>query len=151
VNVVNEAPALHAHMNTVRYEVKDHVARITLNRPDEANAINLQMAFELMQTSIRASEDPAVRALIITGAGKMFSGGGDLKSFAAQAERLPGHLKEVALYLHAAISRLVRMDAPIIVAVNGSAGGAGMSLCLVGDLVLAGEAAKFTLLTRVRD
>jgi 2-(1,2-epoxy-1,2-dihydrophenyl)acetyl-CoA isomerase len=132
-------------MNTLLYEVKDHVARITLNRPDAANALNMEMGLDLMHASIRASEDPAVRAVILTGAGKMFSGGGDLKSFAAQEDRLPGHLKEVALYLHAAISRFVRMDAPVIAAVNGSAGGAGMSLCLFADLVLAAESAKFTL------
>ena len=132
-------------MKTLLYEVKDHVARITFNRPDAANALDLQMALDLMHASIQASEDPAARAVLITGAGKMFSGGGDLKSFAAQGDALPGHLKEVALYLHAAISRFVRMDAPVIVAVNGSAGGAGMSLCLFADLVLAAESAKFTL------
>src|SRR5262249_18040438 len=101
-------------MKTLLYEVKDHVGRITLNRPDAANALNLQMALELMHASIRASEDPEVRALIMTGAGRMFSGGGDLKSFAEQTTQLPGHLKEVALYLHAAISRFVRMDAPLV-------------------------------------
>jgi len=132
-------------MDTLLYEVKDHVARITFNRPDAANALNMEMGRDLMHASIRASEDPAVRAVILTGAGKMFSGGGDLKSFAAQEDKLPAHLKEVALYLHAAISRFVRMDAPVIAAVNGSAGGAGMSLCLFADLVLAAESAKFTL------
>ncbi len=132
-------------MNTLLYEVKDHVARITLNRPDAANALNLEMGRDLMHASIRAGEDPAVRAVILTGAGKMFSGGGDLTSFAAQEDRLLAHLKEVALYLHAAISRFVRMDAPVIAAVNGSAGGAGMSLCLFADLVIAAESAKFTL------
>jgi 2-(1,2-epoxy-1,2-dihydrophenyl)acetyl-CoA isomerase len=132
-------------MDTLLYEVKDHVARITFNRPDAANALNMEMGRDLMHASIRASEDPAVRAVVLTGAGKMFSGGGDLKSFAAQEDRLPGHLKEVALYLHAAISRFVRMDAPVIAAVNGSAGGAGMSLCLFADLVIAAESAKFTL------
>ena len=132
-------------MKTLVYEVKDQVARITFNRPDAANALDLQMGLDLMHASIQASEDPAVRAVLITGAGKMFSGGGDLKSFAAQGDALPGHLKEVALYLHAAISRFVRMDAPVIAAVNGAAGGAGMSLCLFADLVLAAESAKFTL------
>src|SRR5260221_2628144 len=111
-------------MSTLLYELKDHVARITFNRPDAANALDLEMGRELMHAAIRASEDPAVRAVILTGAGRMFSGGGDLKSFAAQEDRLPAHLKEVALYLHAAISRFVRMDAPVIAAVNGSAGGA---------------------------
>jgi 2-(1,2-epoxy-1,2-dihydrophenyl)acetyl-CoA isomerase len=83
-------------MNTVLYEVKDNVACITLNRPDEANSLNLEMALEFMHASIEASETPAVRAVIITGAGKMFSGGGDLKRFAAQEDRLRGHLKESA-------------------------------------------------------
>lgn len=132
-------------MKTLLYEVKDHVARITFNRPDAANALDLQMALDLMHASIQASEDAGVRAVLITGAGKMFSGGGDLKSFAAQGDALPGHLKETALYLHAAISRFVRMDAPVIAAVNGAAGGAGMSLCLFADLVLAAESAKFTM------
>jgi len=132
-------------MKTLLYEVKDHVARITFNRPDAANALDMQMALDLMHASIQASEDPAVRAVLITGAGKMFSGGGDLKSFASQGDALPGHLKEVALYLHAAISRFVRMDAPVIAAVNGSAGGAGFSLCLFADIVLAAESSKFTL------
>jgi 2-(1,2-epoxy-1,2-dihydrophenyl)acetyl-CoA isomerase len=132
-------------MKTLLYEVKDHVARITFNRPDAANALDMEMGLDLMHAAIRASEDPQVRAVILTGAGKMFSGGGDLKSFAAQEDKLPAHLKEVALYLHAAISRFVRMNAPVIAAVNGSAGGAGMSLCLFADLAIAAESAKFTL------
>lgn len=132
-------------MNTLLYEVKDRVARITLNRPDAANALNDEMGRELMQAAIRASEDRSVRAVILTGAGKMFCGGGDLKHFAAQGERLPAHLKELAGCLHMAISRFVRMDAPVIAAVNGSAGGAGFSLCLFADLVIAAQSAKFTL------
>ena len=132
-------------MNTLLYEVKDRVARITLNRPDAANALNDEMGRELMQVAIRASEDRDVRAVILTGAGRMFCGGGDLKHFAAQEDRLPGHLKELAGCLHLAISRFVRMDAPVIAAVNGSAGGAGLSLALFADLVIAAESAKFTL------
>ena len=56
---------------------------------DAANALDMQMGLDLMHASIQASEDPAVRVVLITGAGKMFSGGGDLKSFAAQGEALP--------------------------------------------------------------
>lgn len=130
---------------TLLYETNAGVAKITFNRPDAANSLNAAMARELMEASIRASEDRAVRAVILTGAGRMFSGGGDLKSFAAQGERLPAHLKEVAGHLHLAISRFVRMEAPVIAAVNGSAGGAGMSLCMFADLVIAAESAKFTL------
>lgn len=131
--------------STLRFELVNRVARITLNRPDAANAVNADMARELAHAAIRCSEDRAVRAVILTGAGRMFSGGGDLKSFAAQGDALPSHLKEVAGNLHAAISRFVRMDAPLIAAVNGSAGGAGFSLCLFCDLVLAAQSAKFVL------
>jgi 2-(1,2-epoxy-1,2-dihydrophenyl)acetyl-CoA isomerase len=103
------------------------------------------MARELAHVAIRCSEERSVRAVILTGEGRMFSGGGDLKSFAAQGEALPSHLKEVAGNLHAAISRFVRMDAPLIAAVNGPAGGAGFSLCLFCDLVIAAQSAKFVL------
>ena len=132
-------------MDTLIYEVQDHVARITLNRPESANALDGAMGRELMQAAIRASEDRSVRAVLLTGAGRMFCAGGDLKSFAARGDDLPAHLKELAGTLHMAISRLVRMEAPFIVAVNGAAGGGGMSFVLAADLVLAAESAKFTL------
>ena len=130
---------------SIRYELRDQVARITLNRPDAGNALDGPMGRELMHAAIRASEDRAVRAVLLTGAGRMFCAGGDLKSFAAQGEALPAHLKELAGMLHLTISRLVRMEAPLIVAVNGAAGGGGMSFVLAADLVIAAESAKFAM------
>src|SRR5438067_5836378 len=130
---------------SISYELSDHVARITLNRPDAGNALDGPMGRELMHAAIRSSEDRAVRAVLLTGAGRMFCAGGDLKSFAAQGDALPAHLKELAGMLHMAISRFVRMDAPLVVAVNGAAGGGGMSFVLAADLVLAAESAKFTM------
>jgi 2-(1,2-epoxy-1,2-dihydrophenyl)acetyl-CoA isomerase len=130
---------------SIRYEVKDNVAHITLNRPDAGNALDAAMGRELMHASIRASEDRAVRAVLLGATGRMFCAGGDLKSFAAQGAELPAHLKELAGMLHLTVSRLVRMDAPFIVAVNGAAGGGGMSFVLAADLVLAAESAKFTM------
>src|SRR2546429_8840363 len=130
---------------TLGYELQDHVARITLNRPDAGNALDGEMGRELMHAAIRSSEDRAVRAVLLSGAGRMFCVGGDLKSFAAQGERLSAHLKELAGMLHMAISRFVRMDAPWVVAVNGAAGGGGMSFGLAAGLVLAAGSAEFTM------
>lgn len=130
---------------TLLFEVHDNVARITLNRPDAANSINIDMAKDLMLAILRCDEDPNIRAVVITGSGNTFSAGGDLKSFAAQGETLPYHLKEITTYLHAAVSRMIRMDPPVIAAVNGTAAGAGMSLACACDIVIAAESARFTM------
>src|SRR5262249_38834046 len=81
----------------------------------------------------------------LTAAGKMFCAGGDLKSFAAQGESLPSLLKEITTNLHAATSRFARMSAPLVVAVNGTAAGAGFSIAISGDLVVMAESAKLTM------
>ncbi|MXY79502.1 MAG: enoyl-CoA hydratase [Chloroflexi bacterium] len=130
---------------TLTYDLRDHVAHITLNRPEAANAINLQLAIDLMQVSLATSSDPSVRAILLTGTGRFFCAGGDLKSFAAQGDGLPGHMKEVTTFLHGAISRFTRGDAPLIAAINGVAAGAGMSLACSCDIVLAAESARFTM------
>ncbi len=131
--------------STLLFEQREGVATITLNRPDAANAMDIDMARELMHAAIRCDEDEGVRATILTGAGRWFCPGGDLKSFAEQGDSLPVHLKEMVTYLHAAVSRLRRMDAPVISAVNGAAAGAGMSLALAGDILLAAESARFVV------
>ena len=74
--------------STLLFEVRDNVARITLNRPDAANSLNLQMAKDLMEVAMTCSEDPNVRAVLIRGAGKTFCAGGDLKEFAGQGDNL---------------------------------------------------------------
>jgi 2-(1,2-epoxy-1,2-dihydrophenyl)acetyl-CoA isomerase len=133
-------------MAEVQYEIRGHVAYITLNRPEAANALNAEVARQLDQAALRCEEDANVRAVLMTGAGRMFCGGGDLKAFAAQPpEQLPAYLKSVTLYFHQAIHRFARMQAPLVVAVNGNAGGGGMSLALAGDIVLAAESAHFTM------
>lgn len=121
------------------------VATITLNRPDAANAINVELARELMLVANACDESPSIRAVILTGAGKFFCAGGDVQAFASSADKVGELTKEITAYLHAAISRFARMNAPLIVAVNGAAAGAGFSMAIFGDLVLAAESAKFTL------
>jgi 2-(1,2-epoxy-1,2-dihydrophenyl)acetyl-CoA isomerase len=129
---------------TIDYRVQDGVARLHLNRADAGNAVDLALARDLMHTTIECSEDRGVRAVLLTGEGKNFCVGGDLRSFATQ-DPLSNHLKEVTTYLHAAVSRLARMDAPVVAAVQGSAAGAGMSLAIAADIVLVGESTRFVL------
>lgn len=130
--------------STLLFDVRDNVATITLNRPDAGNAMNGEMTRELADAALRCDIDPTIRAVLITGAGKMFCPGGDLKVFSAQAD-LHAHLAEMATHLHTGISRLRRMDAPVIAAVNGVAAGGGMSLALACDIVLAAESARFMM------
>lgn len=128
---------------TLTFELSGGVATITLNRPDNANAMNRAMIYDLFNVALACDSDPAIRAVIITAAGKMFCAGGDLKEFAAQGDAMPVFITEIATVLHAAITRLQRMDAPVVIAVNGIAAGAGLSLMASGDIVVAAEDAAF--------
>ena len=121
------------------------IARITLNRPEAMNALDEMMARELLAAATACDDDRAVRVVVIAGAGRAFSVGGDLKSFTAQGEALPTHLKDVTTYAHAAVSRLARMRAPVLAVVHGAAAGFGMSLVAACDLAIAADGAKFTL------
>ena len=128
---------------TILFDVRDNVAHITLNRPDAANSINDEMGKDLMHAALRCDEDPEIRAVLISGAGKIFSGGGDLKAFISKGDQLPYHIKEITTYLHAAMSRLTRMDAPVVAAVHGAVAGAGMSIAIACDIVVAAETTRF--------
>lgn len=130
---------------TLRFEIRDRVARITLERPDRFNAMNLEMSRELMSLAIECGENPEIRAVLLTGAGKAFCAGGDLPSFRATGDGLARHVKEMTTYLHAAISRFAWMAPPLVVAVNGVAAGAGFSLALAADLAVAAQSARFTM------
>jgi len=130
---------------TIRVDTVDGVTTITLHRPDAFNALNLALAKELLQAVIEASEDRAVRAVVLTGAGKAFCGGGDVKDFLEDLPRIGALLKELTTYIHGAVSRLVRAPKPVVSAVNGVAAGGGLALALAGDLVVAAESARLTM------
>lgn len=121
-----------------------HCVEITLSRPSTANAIDAEMARALMDVAIECDEDPRVRAVLLTGEGAFFCGGGNLKSFAEAGPSVGALLKELTVYFHAALSRFARMRPPLVVAVNGPAAGAGFSLAICGDIVLASERASFS-------
>jgi 2-(1,2-epoxy-1,2-dihydrophenyl)acetyl-CoA isomerase len=129
----------------LRYKVQDAIATITLDRPAAYNALDLTMGRELLDAAIEADEDRAVRCIVITGAGRAFCAGGDVKSFHEAGDRVGVLIKQLTIYLHGAISRLARTPKPVLMAVNGVAAGAGMSLGCAGDLVVAAESAKFTM------
>jgi len=95
---------------TILFDAKDGIATIALNRPEELNAINLELARDLMHALLQCDEDPAIRAVVISGEGRLFCAGGDLKAFTTQGKRLPYYIKEVTTYFHAALSRLARME-----------------------------------------
>ncbi len=127
------------------FDVADGVAVCKLNRPRAANAMHMGMMEELFDVAVRMDEDPSIRAAVFTGEGKMFSAGGDLKEFQTKGDALPAEVKRMTLYLHGAISRLHRMDPPVVCAVNGIAAGAGFSFAIQGDIVMAAASAKFTM------
>jgi 2-(1,2-epoxy-1,2-dihydrophenyl)acetyl-CoA isomerase len=126
-------------------ETREQVATITLNRPDAYNALDLGLGRELFHAVLEVDEDPDVRCVVITGAGKAFCAGGNVKDFADNLPRIGILVKELTTYLHGAVSRLARSAKPVIMAVNGVAAGGGLSFALAGDVVVAAESARFTM------
>jgi 2-(1,2-epoxy-1,2-dihydrophenyl)acetyl-CoA isomerase len=126
-------------------DVRDHIATLTLNRPEAYNAINTQLARELLEAATALDEDPAVRCVVVTGAGRAFCAGGDVKGFHEQLPQIGAHLKQLTGLLHGAVSRLARMPKPVIAAVNGTVAGGGMGLMLACDLSYAVETATLTM------
>jgi 2-(1,2-epoxy-1,2-dihydrophenyl)acetyl-CoA isomerase len=132
---------------TILFERRDQVAHVTLNRPDRLNALNLQMIEDLRAAAEAIDGEPAIRAALLTGAGRGFSSGADLmgddliqdpKRSAGEniGRRLRDHFNPMVTAWH-------DLRVPLVVAVNGVAAGAGMSLALVGDIVLAAHSATF--------
>ena len=141
---VTDAPAIGT--GTVSLSVADGLATIELNRPERLNAWNTEFGRDLGEAVRTVAEDDAVRAVIVTGAGRAFSSGADLKEgFEPGDDDKPNvHTRLTELY-HPIIRGLREMPKPVVCAVNGPAVGIGCSLALVGDLVVASESAYFLL------
>src|SRR3989449_78146 len=130
----------------VLLDVDDGVARLRLNRPEASNALNLPLLKALLDAIMRCHGDPGVRALLLSGEGANFCGGGDVRDFAAKGERLPDYLREATAYLQASAAGLIQLQAPVVTVVQGWAtGGGGFGLVCASDLVLAAESARFML------
>lgn len=131
--------------SSVLLEQRGAVALVTLNRPENANVLNVAMARQLLDAIIATEANPAVRAVVITGSGKHFCFGGDLRGMMSQGGAVDAYLGELTSFLHTAISHLARMDAPVIAAVNGTAAGGGIGLVSAADLCVCGSGSKFSL------
>lgn len=131
-------------MSTVLLHRDGGIAHLTLNRPDAGNAIDPALAADLARAATDVAADPAVRCVLLTGAGRLFCAGGDVGGMAAAGADAPRFLRDLADTLHGAVVTMATMAKPLVVAVNGPAAGAGLSLALLGDVVIASRSAHFT-------
>lgn len=137
----------HAYA-TVNLHRSGGVAKVELNRPESMNAWNRQLGVDLLAAVEATSADPGVRCVLLTGAGKGFSSGADLKDMRQQEltpDGRPDVYKVLTERYHPIITGLRTMEKPVLAAVNGPAVGIGLSLALAADLVVAAERAYFLL------
>jgi 2-(1,2-epoxy-1,2-dihydrophenyl)acetyl-CoA isomerase len=136
-------------LETVDVQRDGGAARITLNRPDALNAWNRQLGLDLRAAVQAVAEDDSVRAVLLTGAGRAFSSGADLKDLSSSDARTasgrPDVYKVLTERYHPIITGIREMPKPVVAAVNGPAVGIGLSLVLAADLVVARESAYFLL------
>lgn len=128
---------------TLLYDVADGVATVSLNRPEVLNALNDQLYKELSGLIRAVADDPAVRCVVLTGAGRGFCSGGDVRGMDPNRPVLAKR-KRHRWILSDVLRPLVRLEKPVIAAVNGVAAGAGMNLALAADILIASEEATFS-------
>jgi 2-(1,2-epoxy-1,2-dihydrophenyl)acetyl-CoA isomerase len=134
-------------LETMQLEIDGEIGTLTLNRPDALNAMSPEMIGEFTVAFAWLADRASLRALIITGAGRAFSSGGDVTWFTKGVESedfdLPADVRRGAEVLHQAIIDMQRIPYPVIAAVNGPAAGAGFSMALACDIRIAAESAFF--------
>ena len=133
-------------------EVRDGIGTVTFNRPEARNALSGEMNEALIEVTARFERDPAVRCVVLRGAGDHFMAGGDIKGFhQALSTSREGHvaaLEQRVVKAHQTIYQLRRMAKPVLASVQGAAAGFGLSLVLAADLAIAADDAFFTLAYR---
>lgn len=126
----------------LQVEVKDSIAAVTLNRPEALNAVNGRMHTELSMIFEDLILDKRVKAVVLTGAGRAFCSGGDIKWFQTMGED-PGVLRALVTESRKIIDDMLNVEVPLIAAVNGAAVGVGATIALFCDVVIASERARF--------
>ena len=121
---------------------KNKIAYITLNRPERLNSFDIKLGNELYDALKNSNKDDNIRAVVIKGTGKGFCGGGDVKEM-YDAENKTEFLKKLTKAIHKCVIEIRTMEKPIIAAVNGAAFGAGLSIALACDIIIASKDAKF--------
>ncbi len=141
---MDDSPALQlVSEGSALLELQGGVALLSLNRPDSANGLNVEM-LEGIRSCLRSCIDPRVRVVLLSGRGANFCAGGDVHAFAAQGAALPQYIRRATGLLQEVIAALIHLDAPVIAAVHGyAAGGGGLGLVCACDLVMAAQSAKF--------
>lgn len=120
------------------------VASIRLNRPETSNGLNVETLKALHDAVLTCHADPEVKVVVLTGAGRNFCAGGDVKTFESKGEKLPDYLREATAWLQLATSALIQLRVPVVTAVQGfAAGGGGLGLVCASDIVVAAQSAKF--------
>ncbi len=134
-------------MAVVEYELQDGVAFLTLNRPERLNAGSEELLQTLLKLIYRCEADSAVKALHLTGAGRAFSAGFDMRDvpLGEGDDRIHEYFRWMAMVWHEVLISLVRVPKPVVGAINGVAVGGGLGLVLGCDLALAGESATFMM------
>lgn len=129
---------------TIKFDVKEGIAHLTLSRPETYNAINETMMDELAKVFYDCDR-PSIRAVYLTGEGKAFCSGGDVKSFGQLLQTGDPAFRRLPEKLHQGIVAMRRLPKPVIAAINGVTAGAGFSLAMACDILLASETAYFNL------
>lgn len=129
----------------VRVDVdNDGIAHVQLNSPETSNGMDVPFLQALHAAILSVHGDPRVRAVLLTGEGKNFCAGGNVKVFASKGEHLPDYLREATAWLQIAVSAITQLNVPVIASVHGfAAGGGGFGLVCAADFVIAADTAKF--------
>jgi 2-(1,2-epoxy-1,2-dihydrophenyl)acetyl-CoA isomerase len=129
----------------VALDIKDGIASLTLKNARNGNAIDVALARDLKDALLGCERTAGLRAILLSGDGRLFCAGGDLAAIHGAGEGAPQYVAEILSHLHDAIAAIARIPVPVVAGVNGAAAGAGLALACSCDLVVAAQSARFIM------